>query len=92
MTPKTPVQVSCSPSLLAADGPAVVSACAFHRQLKRARRAFNSGPNFVMNAAVLKRGGETGLPGAFEGTPLWLATGRTEPWQALWPKLVNTHT
>ena len=35
---------------------------------------------------------ETGLPGAFEGTPLWLATGRTEPWQALWPTLVNTHT
>ncbi|MEV6643176.1 glycosyltransferase family 39 protein [Amycolatopsis sp. NPDC051371] len=31
-------------------------------------------------------------PGYFDGVPLWLATGRTEPWSALWPKLVNTHT
>jgi hypothetical protein len=31
-------------------------------------------------------------PSSFDGVPLWLATGRTEPWSALWPKLVNTHT
>jgi Dolichyl-phosphate-mannose-protein mannosyltransferase len=31
-------------------------------------------------------------PSYFDGVPLWLATGRTEPWSALWPKLVNTHT
>jgi len=35
---------------------------------------------------------ETGVPGASEGTPMWLATGRTEPWSTLWPRLVNTHT
>ncbi|MCR6486662.1 glycosyltransferase family 39 protein [Amycolatopsis sp. OK19-0408] len=31
-------------------------------------------------------------PSYFDGAPLWLATGRVEPWSALWPKLVNTHT
>jgi hypothetical protein len=31
-------------------------------------------------------------PSYFDGVPLWLATGRTEPWPELWPKLVNTHT
>jgi hypothetical protein len=31
-------------------------------------------------------------PSYFDGVPLWLATGRTEPWSALWPELVNTHT
>jgi 4-amino-4-deoxy-L-arabinose transferase-like glycosyltransferase len=31
-------------------------------------------------------------PSYFDGVPLWLATGRTEPWSALWPKLMNTHT
>jgi hypothetical protein len=31
-------------------------------------------------------------PSYFDGVPLWLASGRTEPWSALWPKLVNTHT
>ena len=31
-------------------------------------------------------------PSYFDGVPLWLATGRAEPWSALWPKLVNTHT
>ncbi|OXM68481.1 ArnT family glycosyltransferase [Amycolatopsis vastitatis] len=34
----------------------------------------------------------TAKPSYFDGVPLWLATGRTEPWSALWPKLVNTHT
>ncbi|SFW88192.1 hypothetical protein [Amycolatopsis australiensis] len=31
-------------------------------------------------------------PSSFDGVPLWLATGRTEPWPGLWPQLVNTHT
>jgi dolichyl-phosphate-mannose-protein mannosyltransferase len=31
-------------------------------------------------------------PSYFDGVPLWLASGRTEPWSVLWPKLVNTHT
>ncbi len=31
-------------------------------------------------------------PSYFDGVPLWLATGRVEPWSKLWPKLVNTHT
>lgn len=31
-------------------------------------------------------------PSYFDGVPLWLAGGRTEPWSALWPTLVNTHT
>lgn len=30
-------------------------------------------------------------PSYFDGVPLWLASGRTEPWSVLWPKLVNTH-
>ncbi|VVJ21153.1 Uncharacterised protein [Amycolatopsis camponoti] len=30
-------------------------------------------------------------PSYFDGVPLWLATGRTGPWSALWPELVNTH-
>ncbi len=34
---------------------------------------------------------ETGVPGASEGTPMWLAVGRTEAWSELWPKLANTH-
>ena len=29
-------------------------------------------------------------PSYFDGVPLWLATGRAEPWSVLWPKLVNT--
>ncbi|WP_225440036.1 ArnT family glycosyltransferase [Amycolatopsis eburnea] len=32
------------------------------------------------------------MPSQFDGVPLWLATGRAEPWSELWPKLVNTHT
>ncbi|WP_326951239.1 glycosyltransferase family 39 protein [Amycolatopsis sp. NBC_01307] len=31
-------------------------------------------------------------PSYFAGQPMWLATGRTEPWPTLWPKLTNTHT
>jgi hypothetical protein len=31
-------------------------------------------------------------PSYSDGLPMWLATGRTEPWPTLWPKLVNTHT
>lgn len=30
-------------------------------------------------------------PSYFDHVPLWLATGRAEPWPTLWPKLVNTH-
>ncbi|WP_439381879.1 glycosyltransferase family 39 protein [Amycolatopsis lexingtonensis] len=31
-------------------------------------------------------------PSYFDGVPLWLASGRVEPWSQLWPKVVNTHT
>ncbi|MFI5614518.1 glycosyltransferase family 39 protein [Amycolatopsis sp. NPDC051903] len=31
------------------------------------------------------------LPSVANGTPLWLASGRLQPWAQLWPTLVNTH-
>ncbi|MGW4488465.1 ArnT family glycosyltransferase [Amycolatopsis sp. NPDC004368] len=32
------------------------------------------------------------LPSVADGTPLWLATERRQPWQQIWPHLVNTHS
>lgn len=34
----------------------------------------------------------TAKPSCVAGQPMWPATGRTEPWPTLWPKLTNTHT